>query len=204
MSIRVGVNGFGRIGRVFFRAALEAKDIEVVGGQRPGRRQDPGPPAQARFRPRHLAPRSSAKGEAIFVNGREVRVLRAEGSRPRCPGRSSASTSWWSPPASSATPPTASKHLQAGAKKVDHHRARQGPRHHGGARRQRGDVRPGQAPHRLQRLLHHQLPGHDGQGAATTTSASSAASPRPCTPTRTTSRSTTSPTRTCGAPGRAR
>ena len=32
MSIRVGVNGFGRIGRVFFRTALEASgDIEVVG-----------------------------------------------------------------------------------------------------------------------------------------------------------------------------
>ena len=33
MTVRVGVNGFGRIGRVFFRAALASKDIEVVGGQ---------------------------------------------------------------------------------------------------------------------------------------------------------------------------
>ena len=32
MAVRVGVNGFGRIGRVFFRAALEAPDIEVAGG----------------------------------------------------------------------------------------------------------------------------------------------------------------------------
>ena len=30
MAVRVGVNGFGRIGRVFFRAALEAPEIEVV------------------------------------------------------------------------------------------------------------------------------------------------------------------------------
>ena len=30
MGVRVGVNGFGRIGRVFFRAALQANDIEVV------------------------------------------------------------------------------------------------------------------------------------------------------------------------------
>src|SRR5262245_18862380 len=30
MGVRVAVNGFGRIGRVFFRAALAAKDIEVV------------------------------------------------------------------------------------------------------------------------------------------------------------------------------
>ncbi len=31
MAIRVGVNGFGRIGRVFFRTTLGVKDIEVVG-----------------------------------------------------------------------------------------------------------------------------------------------------------------------------
>nr|MDQ3305675.1 type I glyceraldehyde-3-phosphate dehydrogenase [Actinomycetota bacterium] len=32
MSIRVGINGFGRIGRNFYRAALESgADIEVVG-----------------------------------------------------------------------------------------------------------------------------------------------------------------------------
>jgi glyceraldehyde 3-phosphate dehydrogenase len=30
MRVRVGVNGFGRIGRVFFRAALKASDMEVV------------------------------------------------------------------------------------------------------------------------------------------------------------------------------
>lgn len=31
MTIKVGINGFGRIGRFVFRAALEHKDIEVVG-----------------------------------------------------------------------------------------------------------------------------------------------------------------------------
>ena len=30
MGVRVGVNGFGRIGRVFFRAALQEPEIEVV------------------------------------------------------------------------------------------------------------------------------------------------------------------------------
>ena len=30
MAIRVGINGFGRIGRLFFRAS-RGKDIEVVG-----------------------------------------------------------------------------------------------------------------------------------------------------------------------------
>ena len=31
MSIKVGINGFGRIGRLVFRASLEHKDVEVVG-----------------------------------------------------------------------------------------------------------------------------------------------------------------------------
>ena len=31
MTIRVGINGFGRIGRLVFRAAQERKDIEIVG-----------------------------------------------------------------------------------------------------------------------------------------------------------------------------
>ena len=30
MAIKVGINGFGRIGRMFLRAALTKKDIEVV------------------------------------------------------------------------------------------------------------------------------------------------------------------------------
>ncbi|MDX9819748.1 MAG: glyceraldehyde 3-phosphate dehydrogenase NAD-binding domain-containing protein, partial [Desulfococcus multivorans] len=31
MSIKIGINGFGRIGRVVFRAAMKHPDIEVVG-----------------------------------------------------------------------------------------------------------------------------------------------------------------------------
>ena len=30
MTIRVGINGFGRIGRLVFRAAQERNDIEIV------------------------------------------------------------------------------------------------------------------------------------------------------------------------------
>ena len=31
MSIKIGINGFGRIGRLVFRASLDHKDVEVVG-----------------------------------------------------------------------------------------------------------------------------------------------------------------------------
>ncbi len=31
MGIKIGINGFGRIGRLVFRAAQERNDIEIVG-----------------------------------------------------------------------------------------------------------------------------------------------------------------------------
>src|SRR5947207_15343410 len=78
MAVRVGVNGFGRIGRVFFRAALETPEIEVVAVN---------DLADAKTLA-HLLKHDSvhgaleaevvAKGEAIFVNGREIRVCSAK------------------------------------------------------------------------------------------------------------------------------
>ena len=38
MAIKIGINGFGRIGRIVFRAAQQRDDIEVVGYQRLNRR----------------------------------------------------------------------------------------------------------------------------------------------------------------------
>src|SRR6267378_630469 len=74
MSVRVGVNGFGRIGRVFFRTALESKDIEVVGVN------DLADAKTLAHLLKHdsvhgtLRAEVMAKGEAIFVDGREIRV----------------------------------------------------------------------------------------------------------------------------------
>jgi glyceraldehyde 3-phosphate dehydrogenase len=117
MSIRVGVNGFGRIGRVFFRAALEAKDIEVVGVN---------DLADAKTLAHLLKYDSvhgilpadvSPKDGSIFVNGREIRVLALKdpGSLPwKELGVDVVveSTGLFVDTA------TASKHISAGAKKV--------------------------------------------------------------------------------------
>src|SRR3989449_11716616 len=117
MSVRVGVNGFGRIGRVFFRTALEARDIGVVGVN-----------ALADAKPlAHLLKHDSvhgtlraevmAKGEAIFVDGREIRV---------CALKDPATLPWRELGVDVVVESTgvfrdtatASKHLQAGARKV--------------------------------------------------------------------------------------
>jgi glyceraldehyde 3-phosphate dehydrogenase len=117
MSIRVGVNGFGRIGRVFVRTALEAKDIEVVGVN------DLADAKTLAHLLKHdsvhgtLAADVTAKDEAIFVNGREVRV---------CKLKDPAALPWKELGVDVVVESTgifrdtatASKHLQAGAKKV--------------------------------------------------------------------------------------
>jgi glyceraldehyde 3-phosphate dehydrogenase len=117
MSIRVGVNGFGRIGRVFFRTAFGASDIEVVAvndladGKTLAHllKHDSvhgGMPAEV-----------TAKGDAIFVNGREIRVC-AQKDPAALPWKDLGvdvvveSTGLFRDTA------TASKHLQAGARKV--------------------------------------------------------------------------------------
>ncbi|HXH83270.1 MAG TPA: type I glyceraldehyde-3-phosphate dehydrogenase [Candidatus Tectomicrobia bacterium] len=117
MSIRVGVNGFGRIGRVFFRTALETPDIEVVGVN------DLADAKTLAHLLKHdsvhgaLAAEVSAKGEAIFVNGREIRV---------CAVKDPASLPWKELGVDVVVESTgifrdtatASKHIAAGARKV--------------------------------------------------------------------------------------
>ena len=117
MSIRVGVNGFGRIGRVFFRTALGAQDIEIVGVN------DLADAKTLAHLLKHdsvhgaLPADVSAKGDAIFVDGREVRV---------CAIKDPAQLPWKELGVDIVVESTglfsdtvnASKHLQAGARKV--------------------------------------------------------------------------------------
>jgi len=117
MGVRVGVNGFGRIGRVFFRAALQAPELEVVAVN---------DLADAKTLA-HLLKYDSVhgilnaevthKGEAIFVNGREVRI---------CSAKDPATLPWGEMGVDIVVESTGvfrdkattTKHLQAGAKKV--------------------------------------------------------------------------------------
>jgi glyceraldehyde 3-phosphate dehydrogenase len=117
MSIRVGVNGFGRIGRVFFRTAFGDSQIEVVGVN------DLADAKTLAHLLKHdsvhggLAAEVTAKDGAIFVDGREVRVTAVK-DPAGLPWKELGvdvvveSTGIFRDTA------TASKHLQAGAKKV--------------------------------------------------------------------------------------
>lgn len=117
MALRVGINGFGRIGRVFFRAAWGSPELTVVGVN------DLADAATLAHLLKYdsvhgiLEAEVVAKGDAFFVDGREVRV-----SAQRDP----ASLPWKEFGVDIVIESTgvfrdragAGKHLQAGAKKV--------------------------------------------------------------------------------------
>jgi glyceraldehyde 3-phosphate dehydrogenase len=117
MSIRVGVNGFGRIGRVFFRTALEANDIEVVGVNDLADAKTLAHLLKHDSVHGNLNADVTSKGEAIFVNGREIRV---------CALKDPATLPWKELGVDVVVESTglfrdtatASKHINAGAKKV--------------------------------------------------------------------------------------
>ena len=46
MAIKVGINGFGRIGRLAYRAMVKDPEIQARGRQRPRRHPDDGSPAE--------------------------------------------------------------------------------------------------------------------------------------------------------------
>ena len=74
MAVRVGVNGFGRIGRVFFRAALGARELEVVAVNDLANAKTLAHLLKHDSVHGTLSAEVFVKGEAMFVDGKEVRV----------------------------------------------------------------------------------------------------------------------------------
>jgi glyceraldehyde 3-phosphate dehydrogenase len=117
MAVRVGVNGFGRIGRVFFRAALTTKDIEVVAVNDLADAKTLGHLLKHDSVHGTLGAEVSSKGDTISVDGRKVRV---------CSVKDPAALPWGELGVDIVVESTgifrdkatSSKHLQAGAKKV--------------------------------------------------------------------------------------
>ncbi len=76
MAVKVGINGFGRIGRLVFRAAMARKDVEVVAVN-----DLPVPTKTLAHLLKYdsnygiLSEEVTAKDDAIVVDGKEVKVL---------------------------------------------------------------------------------------------------------------------------------
>ena len=164
MTVRVGINGFGRIGRNFYRAALAAgADIEVVAVNDLTDNASLGHLLKYDSILGRLEGDVVATADDITVDGKSIRVFEE---------RDPAALPWSDVGADVVVESTgiftdatkAKAHIDGGAKKVII-----------SAPAKNEDLTvvlgvnddaydPAIAPHHLQRLLHHQLPGADGQG----------------------------------------
>ncbi len=118
MAIKVGINGFGRIGRLVFRAGLDNPNIEFVGINDPFMTPD-----YCAYMLRYDTVHGQYKGEikytedAIIVNGKEVKFY-AEKDPANIPWGACGADYVVESTGVFTTTETASAHIKAGAKKV--------------------------------------------------------------------------------------
>ena len=159
MSIKVGINGFGRIGRMVLRCSLQHPEIEIVGIN------DLCPADYLAYMLKYDTMHGrfqadvSSSDKGIIVNGRSIPVY-AERDPANLPWKEIGAEYVIESTGLFLTKDKAKGHIEAGAKHVV-----QGRHPH---------VRYGREPGqlhlrydlRVQRQLHHQLPGPHCQGAA--------------------------------------
>ncbi|HAR95534.1 MAG TPA: type I glyceraldehyde-3-phosphate dehydrogenase [Deltaproteobacteria bacterium] len=117
MAFRVGINGFGRIGRLVYRAGLKNKDIEFVAVND---LTDSKTLAHLlKYDSVHgtMDGKVEAKGDVILVDGRELKVL-AERDPEKLPWKDMAVDLVLESTGKFTDRAGAEKHLKAGAKKV--------------------------------------------------------------------------------------
>ncbi len=165
MTVKIGVNGFGRIGRNFFRAAKQrGVDLDFVAVN---------DITDAKTLA-HLLKYDSVLGRldaevavsdnGISVDGDELRVI-AERDPANLPWKELGARIVIESTGLFTKREDADKHIAAGRREGGHQRAgdRRGP--HGRPGRERRRLRSRIAPRDLERFLHHQLRGAHGQGA---------------------------------------
>ena len=163
MAVRVGINGFGRIGRNIMRAAMGNQDIDFVAVN------DLTNAATLAHLLKYDSVLGNLKAEVEAERRRDHRGRRGVQGAV---GEGSGAASLEGPRRRRRL--RVDRHLHHPRGRLEahhrrreeghHHGAGEGTRHHGRAGRQRREVRPAEAPHHLERVVHDQLPGAAGQG----------------------------------------
>jgi len=117
MAIRIGINGFGRIGRNIFRAGMEDKDIEFVAANDLTDAKTLAYLLKYDSILGNLDAEVQAKGNAISVDGKEIKVL-SEKDPAALPWKDLKVDIVIESTGRFRDRDTAGKHLSAGAKKV--------------------------------------------------------------------------------------
>ncbi len=135
-------------------------------GERPDQRRDARAPAEVRLGARQ----PEGEGRSAGRRHRRRRRCRSRWCRSAIPrsfrGRTSASTSCSNRRACSPIAMPAAKHITAGAKRVVITAPGEGTGHHGRDGRESREVRSGQAPDHLERVVHDELPRAGREDAA--------------------------------------
>ena len=157
MPVKVGINGFGRIGRNIFRAALGDPAIEIVAVNDITDSKTLAHLLKYDSILGNLPNKVTHTDDTISVDGKSFKVF-----EKRIPRRSTGP----SVGASIVVESTglvhhgrgrAQAHSRAG-EESNHLRAGHRSRPHDRARRERQDLRSGEAPRDLERVVHHELP----------------------------------------------
>ena len=164
MSVKIGINGFGRIGRNFFRAAKQlGLDFDFVGVN------DLGDAATMAHLLKYDSVHGRYPGEVglgangLVIDGDELRVL-AERNPADLPWKDLGAEIVIESTGIFTDRDKAAAHLEAGAQKV----IISAPAKNEDLTVVLGvnddDVRPGEPPRDLERLVHHELRRADGEG----------------------------------------
>ena len=165
MAIKVGINGFGRIGRNVLRTALNDSNLEFVAVN------DLTDPKTLAHLLKYdsilgnLPHKITAGADSISIDGKTIKVF-AEKDPAKLP--------WESVGAQVVIESTgrftdAERRQEAPARAGEeghHFRPGKERRHHARAGRQSREIRCREASHHFERVLHDQLPGADRQGRA--------------------------------------
>ena len=164
MAVRVGINGFGRIGRNIMRAALGDKNIDFVAVNDLTSAHTLAHLLKYDSVLGNLHARVEAKDDSISVDGDEFKVLSLR-DPAQLPWKDLGVDVVFESTGLFTNRDDAAKHLAAGAKKVVITAPAKGPDITVVLGVNDETVRSGEAPHHLQRVVHDQLPGAARQGA---------------------------------------
>ncbi|MBW2058723.1 MAG: type I glyceraldehyde-3-phosphate dehydrogenase [Deltaproteobacteria bacterium] len=117
MTVRVGINGFGRIGRLVFRAAAASRDLEIIAVNDLTDAETLGHLLKYDSTYGHYQGKIETKGGAIVVDGHEVKVLAVREPK-KLPWKDLGVEVVLESTGRFRDRESASKHLEAGAKKV--------------------------------------------------------------------------------------
>jgi glyceraldehyde 3-phosphate dehydrogenase len=160
--LKIGINGFGRIGRCVYRIVLNRPDVQIVGIN------DIADPVALAYLLKYdtvmgrLGSDVTLEGNTLSVDGQDARLM-AERDPAKLPWKELGVDLVVEATGRFKTRADLQKHLDAGAERViltvppcGAHRRDRGP----GGQRPPAHRRPA---HDLQRVVHHELPGALGQ-----------------------------------------